>query len=373
MHNKLSIDNFKCFSQKTDIELGKISVCLGSNSVGKSSVLQSCILIRQIFEKANKSKINKDDKVIVELNDVYGLQLGDSEHIKSSTNLEDIHLEIDDVEFVLNSLANTPLEMEVLMPQSIDRLREKEGLFSEGFYYLNAERLGPRNYQIIDGKAVNNCGVHGENTIHFYNKVSNNKVDEKRCYKLDDNKKVSAVSKQVEYWMDFIIPGINIKADDLMDLRLSKLLFSQTTLDTGFLSPYSFGFGISYVLPIIVTGLVAEEGSVILVENPEAHLHPKGQSHIGYFLAMMSFAGVQVIVETHSEHVLNGIRIAALKEKKSSNDVVFNFFSISNDGGKNANRVERIILNERMDIENWPEGFMDQEEQDLKLLRELRR
>ena len=110
-----------------------------------------------------------------------------------------------------------------------------------------------------------------------------------------------------------------------------------------------------------------------MVENPEAHLHPKGQSHIGYFLAVMALAGVQVIVETHSEHVLNGIRIAALKNAMKPKDISISFFSVNTCGMDTSHKVENIKLNERMDLETWPEGFLDQEEEDLRILRELRR
>ena len=113
--------------------------------------------------------------------------------------------------------------------------------------------------------------------------------------------------------------------------------------------------------------------SVIFIEEPEAHLHPKGQSHIGYFLAVMALAGVQVIVETHSEHVLNGIRIAALKNAMKPKDISISFFSVNTCGMDTSHKVENIKLNERMDLETWPEGFLDQEEEDLRILRELRR
>lgn len=209
MHKELVIENFKCFSDKTSIKLGNINVCLGSNSVGKSSVIQSCILIRQIYEQAKLFKDTKVKKYKIQLNDIYGLQLGDAEHIKSSKDKDDIILKIDE--------------------------------------------------------------------------------------------------------------------------------------------------------------------SVFLVENPEAHLHPKGQSHIGYFLAMMAFAGVQIIAETHSEHVLNGIRIAALKNKISPEEICIHFFSINKEEGGIRHRVEQICLTDRMDLESWPDGFMDQEEEDLRTLRELRR
>lgn len=84
MHRELTIENFKCFSEKTKIKLGKITVCLGSNSVGKSSVIQACIVLRQIYEQAALFKDTQVREYNIQLNDVYGLQLGDAEHIKSS-------------------------------------------------------------------------------------------------------------------------------------------------------------------------------------------------------------------------------------------------------------------------------------------------
>lgn len=373
MHKELIIDNFKCFSEETRIALGKINICLGSNSVGKSSVIQSCILIRQIYEQVKMFKDTQMKAYNIQLNDVYGLQLGDSEHIKSSKDKEDITLKIDEYEYKLMSVNESPMEMQIEKTNDISDMLQKDGLFSEEFYYLNAERTGPRNYQMIDSKMVNNCGVYGENTIHLLNILGNTRVDDEKCFKLDGSKKVSTLNKQVEYWMDYIIPGIEMSTDDVTDLRVSKMRFRQPALDTDFLSPYNFGFGISYVLPIIITGLIAKEGCVFLVENPEAHLHPKGQSHIGYFLAMMAFSGVQIIVETHSEHVLNGIRIAALKNGMKPEDISINFFSIKKNDDNTIHKVEQIKLNERMDLESWPEGFLDQEEEDLRTLRELRR
>lgn len=372
MHNKLVIENFKCFSEKTTIELGKINVCLGSNSVGKSSVIQSCILLRQIFEQARFYENAKVSKYHIQLNDVYGLQLGDSKHIQSSGK-EEIYFEIDDFKYKLSSSNDTPMEMQVDNSYDVVDMSKVNGLFAEEFYYLNAERIGPRNYQMIDAKVINNCGVYGENTMHLLNTVGNNKVEKEKLFNLDEEKKVNTVSKQVEYWMDYIIPGIEISTDDITDLRVSKMMLQQSALDTGFLSPYNFGFGISYVLPIILTGLIAKKGSVFLVENPEAHLHPKGQSHIGYFLAMMACAGVQIVVETHSEHVINGIRIAALKSGMKPEDISINFFAIKEYDGSAQHTVEHITLNDRMDLEVWPDGFMDQEEEDLRTLRELRR
>ena len=158
MHKELTVENFKCFSEQTRIPLGRISVCLGSNSVGKSSVIQSCILLREIFEQAKLFKDTQIKKYNIQLNDVYGLQLGDSEHIKSSKDKEDITLKLDGYEYKLTSVNESPMEMETENIYDISEMSGENGIFSEGFYYLNAERIGPRNYQTFDSKTINHCG-----------------------------------------------------------------------------------------------------------------------------------------------------------------------------------------------------------------------
>lgn len=92
---------------------------------------------------------------------------------------------------------------------------------------------------------------------------------------------------------------------------------------------YNVGFGYSYILSIIVSALIAKEGNILIIENPEAHLHPKAQLNLSYLLAKLTGNGVQVFIETHSEHIVNGFRIAALKDGFSLNNKDLNiFFSI---------------------------------------------
>lgn len=131
MHKKLIIENFKCFSEQTQITLGKINICLGSNSVGKSSVIQSCILFRQIYEQAKLFKDTQIKKYNIQLNDIYGLQLGDSEHIKSSKDKEDITLKLDEYEYKLTSVSESPAEMEVKNRYDVSEMSAKKGYYSQ--------------------------------------------------------------------------------------------------------------------------------------------------------------------------------------------------------------------------------------------------
>lgn len=371
MNRKLTIENFKCFAEKKHIALGKITVCAGMNSVGKSSLIQSFLLVRQIYDAARMYRDTTIKDYFIELNGVYGLQLGDSQRIKSSTDKDDIYIHVDDIGFRLQSVVDQPVRLMTENTYSLKELETEHGIFSERFYYLNAERQGPRKYQDIISSDHLGCGIYGENTFHFLRECEIHRVEEERMFPFDRDKKVNTVGKQIEYWMDYIIPGVELNVKELNDLGISQLEVRQQVFDTGFMSPYNFGFGISYVLPIILSGLVAEKNDMLIVENPEAHLHPAGQSRIGFFLAMMAKAGVQIVLETHSEHVINGIRIAALQLEMATDDICINYFSI--DYEKGTHHVERIELNERMDLLKWPDGFLDQEENDLRRLRELRR
>ena len=110
-----------------------------------------------------------------------------------------------------------------------------------------------------------------------------------------------------------------------------------------------------------------QSNSVIIVENPEAHLHPYSQSMVGRFLAYVAMTGTQVIVETHSEHFINGCRLQLAKEEKCDLAKIL-FFSKSDDGLLR----KAITLNDKGELSDWPKGFFDQNQQDLRELLKLK-
>jgi predicted ATPase len=133
----------------------------------------------------------------------------------------------------------------------------------------------------------------------------------------------------------------------------------------------NLGFGISYVLPIIATGLIAKKGTYLIVENPEAHLHPSAQSKMGRFLAMVADAGVNVIVETHSDHIVNGIQIAVAEKEIENTSVTINFYSSKN--GNTQPDITPINISEKGELSDWPKGFFDQTQIDYSHLFKLRK
>lgn len=119
------------------------------------------------------------------------------------------------------------------------------------------------------------------------------------------------------------------------------------------------GFGITYVLPVVAALVSAKPGDMILLENPEAHIHPKGQRMLGELIAAAGAGGVQVIVETHSDHVFNGIRVAVKKGRlKSEHTGVFYFYKDINDAYKHKEICP--VLDENGRLNEWPEGLFDE-------------
>ena len=123
------------------------------------------------------------------------------------------------------------------------------------------------------------------------------------------------------------------------------------------------------MLPIIVAALSVRSSDLLLIENPEVHLHPVGQAAMGEFLAEVAAAGVQVITETHSDHVLNGIRRAVKNGILTPDHAALHFFRPRRHSEQQQlPQVHSPVLDAEGNIDTWPEGFFDQFDKDMNYL-----
>jgi predicted ATPase len=178
---------------------------------------------------------------------------------------------------------------------------------------------------------------------------------------------VITLGAQVEYWMSSIVRPIRLEAEWIPNVSAVTLRFKSPEVITDWIRPTNVGFGLSYALPIVVAGLTMDQGGLLMIESPEAHLHPAGQSLMGRFLARVAAAGTQVLVETHSDHFLNGVRRAVAEDRSlAADDLLVHFFDRS--GHPNPLSVSAVGA-----LSDWPPGFFDQGETDLGALARAKR
>ncbi len=233
-------------------------------------------------------------------------------------------------------------------------------------HYLAAERIGPQKGNDF-GVSKMDVGCRGEFALYVMYYADKNKylVNEELKLIKDSNR----FSRQVEAWLNTIIPNISFKFEIIEKMNKIAIEYKNSLQDMDYVSPHNTGFGITYLLPIIISGLLlsAQKNSVLIVENPESHLHPFSQSKLGRFLSTLARNGIQVIVETHSDHLINGCRLEAVKHN-SVNNLKINFIAQSE-----KNQIEAIEINEQGELSKWPDGFYDQEEKDMREMLNLRR
>lgn len=348
MRDKLKIVNFKCFKEQ-EIEFPNLTVLVGSNGMGKSTVVQSLLLIRSAKEL-------KDISATVALNGPYGLELGTNVSVinqDSDSNIVKFLIHDEHGKLIFDMILESSVEEERLDMEfrKID-IDELTGLMDDEFYYLSAERTGPRVSQRMATLDYPHTGIRGEYCGQLLAKRLQ-KIDADRRH---PNIETPYLIDHVNAWLNELLPGVELAAFENISMQTCQVkIRNRRSMD--FVESTNIGFGISYALPIIVQGLIAEEGRYFIVENPEAHLHPSAQTGMGKFIGMLADKGLHVIIETHSDHLLDGIQIyAATHPQLKDNMIIHNF-------GLDEERkicLRSIALDDDFDYTEWPDGFMDQ-------------
>ena len=227
------------------------------------------------------------------------------------------------------------------------RCREAfEKLFSH-ILYLGPLREHPRPRYLWEGDHPKGVGRYGEQAIAAL---------------LSQRVQLSTIDEQIPKWLQRL---------ELIDsYRLNPV--SDTEQDYEFLVKQykggpevrltDVGFGVSQVLPVLILCYSAPEGSILILEQPEAHLHPSAQSELGDVLVdVVKNRNVQIILESHSAFMLHRLQRRIAEEQISETDTALYFCQI-NDG---TSEIERLKLDEYGNISNWPQNFFGDDVGDL--------
>lgn len=378
MLKSLELINFKCYTKQL-INFGKLTLFAGENASGKSSLIQSILLLSQVgsekIEIKNKKTIqcnfikSKKEVVIgeIKLNDVFNMHLGALKEIRN------INATTDSIAFnvaFFNQNKTSMIEIKEVDGRAkyiLDSDDKEFKISRVPIKYLYAERIGPRMSQNINNIDELHVGYQGE----YVNQVMLERLDDSVNDDFLIQKKYvkdiqdTFLAKQVQHWLDFITPGIELFPKEFSDLYMTSMGIRRKGFTDNFLNPYNIGFGVTYVLPIIVNCLICEPEDIIVIENPEAHLHPRAQTNLGIFLAQIASAGVQVVIETHSDHLIDGVRRSVVDEVIDTEHVIINFNSVVTKKYENNVIVEQLRIDNKGEIDHWPNGFMSQKATDM--------
>lgn len=369
MIKQLKIENFKCFGGETSFDLSKVNLFVGYNGRGKSSVIQAFLLLCQsichygklhilevngeyvqlgLFEDllcaTNESKSPIRFKMLTDQAEGKTIHLAYEENSEAERQGKICELKVDDKDYLVKTV--TSLDGTKTMEVAIESDPYPEGVndIFRNCNYVAADRRGPVLYEEKrDRTPYNPVGKNGENVL--------NNIAKKTRLKEDINK-----------WVGYIMEGggftLEGEGKNSAVLSLNMEMPNAKSSKKRFKS-INCGFGYSYVLSIVVNALTMERGTLI-VENPEAHLHPAAQLRLAELLANVSSKNIQIFIETHSEHIVNGFRIYALRDDivMNSDDISIYYFGQDYD-------IKRLKVEKNGRIKNWPKGFFDQFEWEM--------
>lgn len=362
MVNCVILEKFKCFGDRTEIPLSEVTIMYGKNGRGKSSVSQALLLVAQSMRKANELNelvingelvnlgffeelvfnyeegaftigINsKTENLLAEFKEIKGHATSGRLSRLSVNGVERLDIITgtgNNVEEVNNTLSGVASTSDVKILQDL-----KNCLF------ISADRHGP---------------VNAQKRIYSVNKVILDSLGDNVIQVIAE--RGSEFQKNIERALSKIMGGAHLSIpeteSDIIELRLNS-----ADGDVSF-KPVNVGYGYSYVLPVIVASMIAESGSILIVENPEAHLHPGAQSRLARFLIKNAVdKGYQLIMESHSDHVVNGMRIAAKEGKIKPSQCLVDYFYTNPETGKSI--VEVITCDRNGTLSTYPDDFMDE-------------
>lgn len=386
MIDALYLKNFKCFDEKR-IPLNRLTVLSGPNSSGKSTIIQALSVLAQTALEARYSSNLALNGQFVSLG-----SFSDVVNIHKSREEFTIGIEIgkNSARWTFSGQAGTlsaarirkvegsqsgkvyehtildKMSLDCLTPASTDLATLVSKTLLDISHLTSDRHAGHEIHHFFerrlnaDGVERPDVGAHGEAAVGLLMAEDALSLQENDPRVINDTTR--SLLPQVSAWMGKLFPRSSLNTLPIESSPFFRLRFQSHPQDS-LRRPESVGYGFSQTFPIVVMGLAARPSNILLIENPEVHLHPAAQSRLGGFLAKCSLAGVQVIVETHSDHVINGIRKAVAVNEGLAKHVTF-YSIFSNPEQPGETEIEEITVDEQGRLSNWPKGFFDQATRD---------
>lgn len=376
---QIKINNFKSLKDVC-IALSNLTLITGVNSSGKSSFIQSLLLLKQNADNIQTSVTfnsilndTKDAEITARVDDILKRIppfILDGEYIALGEGKSLLYQEAFNelINFELNCADEWSINVSIDTDSSFTV--EHNNVVNEGYeitqdifnnlHYIRTDRAIPSITYPLSEQHVRNghIGFKGEYAAHY---LAENRHETLNITKFKHpDSTTEHLLENVSKWLGEMSSGIDVSVTVHDQLQIASLTYQYVYGDhtTGHYTPLNVGFGITYVLPIIVAILKSKPDDLLIIENPESHLHPAGQSKVAELCAIAASSGVQVIIETHSDHFLNGVRVATKKEMLKPDESKIYYFE------KVKDSLETIAYPLNIDkegrIDEWPKGFFDE-------------
>ncbi|MDE0313797.1 MAG: DUF3696 domain-containing protein [Candidatus Poribacteria bacterium] len=405
MITHIRMKNFKSWADSGEVKLAPLTGFFGTNSSGKSSLLQMLLLLKQSAEHSITEEILffGDETSPVNLGNlsevVHGHRQKGSLKLEFGGKLEtpisidysypdesglikqvsfttdrftfDLTIvwnrdvvAVDNIHYLLKSgddeykaqvdINSKKIQGDPLRAKSMNLPKnqlsfEFENLFSH-VYYLGPTRVHPQRLYHWQGTHPKKIDQSGSEAIDAVLSAGVRKL------KSSNREDATLIEDRISEWlqkMDLahsfrVIPTSSLD-DQNYEVRLQKSPSSaEVTLA-------DIGYGLADVLPMLVYCYYVEEGSTLILEQPGIHLHPKVQSELAdFFIEVVDERKLQILVESHSEHLLTRLQ-RRIAEKQIPEENVALYFCRNNDGASTIEKLE--VDGESGDIKNWPENF----------------
>lgn len=370
MINDISLYQFKNYAEEVTIPFSALNIIYGSNGKGKSTMLQALMLLSQTLraeDKLQHLRINGEFVSLDRFEDILCSYAETSEeeiHISlhsGSDYIETIFtkgqlpqranlkaLRVNGMDYVTENASDKTDENGCVdeadeIGYSIHSISDVAGLQQiKSMYYVSADRRGPINGIKRDDNVNPDCvGVNGEFSIQV-------------LYHHPE------LLSQLEDALSTIFKGASIRLPSDSNDDDLKLLLDSSDSSKGY-KPTNVGFGYSHVLPIIIQVLLAKPNSIVILENPEAHLHPGAQSRIVDFLIhQMKEKSLQIFIESHSDHIINGARLAVKNQTITPNEVSILFVSRDETDVRGIPSVHQVEILPNGALCDYYDDFMDE-------------
>ena len=406
MITELSVQNFKSWKDMGKRQIAPLTGFFGANSSGKTGILQTLLMLKQTVERPP------------DWNGV--IDFGDNNSLVNLGSFDDLihgHRRDDPLQISLSWKFSEKLSIKDI--DEVDTL--SFDLVVDGERNWNSKvqfnyTVGEQSFRVNRGDQGYICSVHIPGAVSDAESMF-------RCYGLDDapfhirqlfsplQTCFENLFRSIEYlgplreyprqryaWQGKHSPSVGQHGEEMVtalfsgriqlrptEEQIPKWLERLDLIDSYRLNPipgtegdYEFlvrkykggpevrltdvGFGVSQVLPVLVLCYYVPEGSILILEQPEAHLHPKVQSELADLLIeVVKNRQLQIILESHSEHLLIRLMRRIAEEYISVDDTAF-YFCEMNEG---KSEIEKLNVDNYGNITNWPQNFFGDEMGDL--------